>query len=308
MSQARLIGAQTAVVSLVLAMMTIERGQSQGLEPSVQDVTAGIAAYVRQFSERFATLVGDEQYSQTANRVADPTSGIPGVPGRRRIQSEVLLVWLPSERSWLTARNVRRVDGKAIADSARRLEQLLAEPAADWPARVRQLRNEGARFNIGRLERNFSDPNTVLQLLGAETQQRFEFTVRDYEPVGQTPAWRVAFKEKGMPTVFRINGRDVQTSGEIWIGDADFAILRTRLTLRDVNFTLRSTAAIDVSYRFDERLGTWLPDEMREIYEQRGQGAYQGRLTLFDDRIEGVATYSNFRRFETAARVVEQAR
>jgi hypothetical protein len=304
MSQARLTGARMIVVSLLLAMMTIDRGQSQGLEPSVQDVTAGIATYVRQFSERFATLVGEEQYSQTANRVADPSSGIPGVPGRRRIQSEVLLVWLPSERSWLTARNVRRVDGKPIADSGRRLDQLLAEPATDWPARVRQLRDEGARFNIGRLERNFSDPNTVLQLLDGETQRRFEFAVRDYEPVGQTPAWKVAFKEKGTPTVIRINGRDVQTSGEIWIADADYAILRSHLTIRDVHFTLRSTAAIDVSYRFDQQLATWLPEEMHEIYEQRGQGAYKGRLTLFDDRIEGVATYANFRRFETATRLV----
>ena len=306
MSQARVAAARTIVVSLALAMATVDRGRSQGLEPSVQDVTAGIAAYVRQFSERFATLVGDEQYSQTANRVADPSSGIPGVPGRRRIQSEVLLVWLPSERSWLTARNVRRVDGKPIADSARRLDQLLSEPATDWPARVRQLRDEGARFNIGRLERNFSDPNTVLQLLGGETQRRFEFTVRDYEPVGQTPAWRVAFTEKGTPTVIRINGRDVQTVGEVWIADTDYAILRSRLTIKDVHFTLRSTVAIDVSYRFDERLATWLPEEMREVYEQRGQGAYKGRLTLFDDRIEGVATYANFRRFETTARLVER--
>jgi hypothetical protein len=305
MSQARLPATPTIiVVSLVLAAVTVDRARSQGLEPSVQDVTAGIAAYVRQFSERFATLVGDEQYSQTSNRVTDRGSGIPGVPSRRRIQSEVLLVWLPSERSWLTARNVRRVDGKPVADSARRLDQLLAEPTTDWPARVRQLRDEGARFNIGRLERNFSDPNTVLQLLGAESQQRFEFTVRDYEPVGQTAAWRVAFTEKGTPSVIQINGRDVQTMGEVWIADADYAILRSRLTIKDVHFTLRSTVAIDVSYRFDERLATWVPEEMREVYEQRGQGAYKGRLTLFDDRIEGTANYTNFRRFETAGRLV----
>jgi hypothetical protein len=306
MSHARWTGGRVVFVGLFLAMAPLERGQSQVLGPSVEELTAGIAAYVQQFSERFATLVGDEQYSQTTNRVVDPSRGIPGVPGRRRIQSEVLLVWLPGERSWLTARNVRRVDGKPILDSARRLEQLLAEPALEWPTRVRQLRDEGARFDIGRLERNVSDPNTVLQLLDAQTQPRFEFTVRDYDPVGETPAWRVSFKEKALPTVIRVNGRDVPASGEVWVADADQAVLRTRLTLNDVHFNFRSTAAIEVSYRFDPRLGTWLPEEMREAYEQRGQGAYKGRLTLFDDRIKGVATYTNFRRFETAGRLVER--
>ena len=302
----RVAGARAAFASLVLAVAALDRAHSQGLEPSAQDLTAGIAAYVQQFSERFATLVGDEQYDQRASRFGDPSRGIPGVPGRRRIQSEVLLVWLPSERSWLTARNVRRVDGKAVADSARRLELLLTAPVLDWPARVRQLRDEGARFNIGRLDRNFSDPNTVLQLLDAQTQPRFEFTVEDYDPVGGTPAWRVAFKEKGQPTVIQANGRDVQASGEVWVADADHSVLRTRLTLKDVQFNLRLTAAIDVSYRFDQRLGMWLPEQMREIYEQRGQGVYRGRLALFDDRVEGVATYANFRRFETAGRLVER--
>jgi hypothetical protein len=184
------------------------------------------------------------------------------------------------------------------------LGQLLADSALDWPARVRRLRDEGARFNIGRLERNFADPNTVLQFLDAQTQPRFEFTIADYEPVDGTPAWRLAFKERGQPTVIRVNGRDVPSSGEIWIADADHAVLRTRLTLGETSSSLRTTAAISMTYRFDQRLATWVPEEMREIYEQRGQGAYQGRLALFDDRLEGVATYANFRRFETAGRVV----
>jgi hypothetical protein len=304
--------APLASAGIALAMAVLEPARGQGLEPGVADLMAGAAAYVQQFSERFATLVGDEQYTQSTqymqstSRFSDSPRAVPGGPPRRRIQSEVLLVWLPSERSWLTARNVRRVDGKAIADSGRRLEALLADSTLEWPARVRRLRDEGARFNIGRLERNFADPNTVLQFLDTQSQRRFDFTMQDGETVGGTPAWRLAFKEKSQPTMIRVNGRDVASSGEIWVADADHAILRTRLTLTDSQFNLRTTAAITVSYRFDDRLGTWVPGDMRETYEQRGQGAYQGRLALFDDRIEGVATYTNFRRFETAGRVIDR--
>jgi hypothetical protein len=304
-------GVRIAGASIALALAVFERAKGRELEPSVPELMAGVAAYVQQFSERFATLVGDEQYTQSTqygqstSRFGDQARGIPGAD-RRRMQSEVLLVWLPSERSWLTARNVRRVDGKAIADSGRRLEALLADSTLEWPARVRRLRDEGARFDIGRLDRNFADPNTVLQLLDVKTQPRFEFTIRDHDPVGGTSAWRVAFKERGQPTVIRVNGRDVPSSGELWIADADHAVLRTRLTLSDTNFSLRTTAAINVSYRFDQRLAVWVPAEMREVYEQRGRGTYRGRLALFDDRIEAVATYGSFRRFETAGRLIER--
>jgi len=45
------------------------------------------------------------------------------------------------------------------------LERALAETAANRLTRLRRLRDEGARFNIGQIVRNFSDPSVALQFL-----------------------------------------------------------------------------------------------------------------------------------------------
>jgi hypothetical protein len=67
---------------------------------------------------------------------------------------------------------VRRVDGQEVRDSATRLERLLADDG-DGTAKVRRLRNEGARFNIGSVGPNFTDPVLALQFLAPAMQPRF---------------------------------------------------------------------------------------------------------------------------------------
>jgi|SRR5688572_4975934 hypothetical protein len=242
--------------------------------------------------------MGDERYEQR-------TLLGPSIPASRRVLlSEVLFVYLAEEQSWLTARIVRRVDGKPIPESDTRLERLLADTSSSWPVRLRRLRDEGARFDIGRVERNFSDPTMVLQFLSRDTQGRFEFRLDGDESVADTPAWKVSFQEQARPTMIQSNGRDVPASGTVWLAVRDSSVLRTQVTLVDRVFELRVRGSMRVSYRHDSRLGVWLPAEMRELYDQNGRGVYRGRSALFDDRIECVATYSNFRRFETTARLV----
>ena len=269
-------------------------------ERPVTDLLAGAAAYAERFSQGFATLLGDEQYEQRVVRA-------PASRERERqrlLLSEVLFVWLAEERSWLSARVVKIADGKPVPDSNTRLERLMADTSARWGARVRRLRDEGARFNIGRMERNFSDPTMALQFLDTDTQRRFQFTLEDRDRVQGTAAWRVSFKEQLRPTLIQSRGRDVPTTGEVWLAEDDQAVVQTRVALADNQFNLRIGAVIRVSYRHEPRFGIWVPAEMRERYEQRGSGVYQAQFVSFDDVIECVATYSNFRRFETGARIV----
>ena len=57
-------------------------------------------------------------------------------------------------------------------------------------------------------------------------------------------------------------------------------------------------ASVDVDYGHDAKLAMWVPSQMHETYmEMRGSA-------IVDEHIGGEATYSNFRRFETAARVL----
>jgi len=277
---------------------TLATISAQDRAPALVDLTARAGAYVQRVSKEYATLLGDERYEQQF------VTGSPLREPRRLLVSEVLFVWLAEEQSWLTARIVKRADGKPVADSETRLERLLTDSSTSWPVRMRALRDEGARFNIGRLERNFGDPMLALQFLDPHTQPRFEFKLEGRERIGDRSAWRVSFKERTYPTLIRSNGRDVLATGDIWLAGDDQAVLRTRVSLVDRYVDLRIRATIRVTYRSESRFGIWLPAEMRETYEQDGRGVYNGRIAQFNDRVECVATYSNFRRFETGARLV----
>jgi hypothetical protein len=85
------------------------------------------------------------------------------------------------------------------------------------------------------------------------------------------------------------DGRDVASSGSFWIDPATGAVLRSELRIAPPGSVLR--AVIVVSYLHHDRLDMLLPDDMNEIYRA-------GR-----NRIEGHATYSNYRRFETAVKI-----
>lgn len=67
--------------------------------------------------------------------------------------------------------------------------------------------------------------------------------------------------------------------------------MRTRLALegfRDAS----SQALIDVSFQKEPALGMWVPSRMLERYSGRGAG-----------NATTVATYTDFKRFQTSARV-----
>jgi len=270
-------------------------------EPSISVLLARAATYEQQFEREFSTMVGQEHYEQRwggFSRELDTSSD-----RERVIESEVLVVWLPEEESWLTARNVRIVDDSPVRDSESRLERLLAAASPeDLVARVRRLRDESARFNLGPVERNFNDPTMVLQFLSAKIQPRLRFEKRGRDTIDGKLVWRLAFTEHVRPTLIRSNGKDVRSTGEVWIDATDGAIVRTRVNLGDPRSGLK--ALIDVTYRRDPRFAVWVPSRMQERYERSGRAYYLGENRPFTDRIDCVATYTDFRRFETTARLV----
>ena len=97
------------------------------------------------------------------------------------------------------------------------------------------------------------------------------------------------------------------STGTVWIGRADGSVVRTSLTVRDA--ATNTTAVLDVDYRLDAKLGLKVPVRMSETYEQQvilnvaPRGSPQN-LSARRERIECVATYSNYRRFETSGRLV----
>jgi hypothetical protein len=73
-------------------------------------------------------------------------------------------------------------------------------------------------------------------------------------------------------------------------------VLRTELTL--LQDQRRTRGQIAVSYGIDAKLGRIVPLEMQEWY------GYVGYSARPEDGISCTARYSDFRRFETAGRVI----
>ena len=285
----------TLRTTLVLTgILAVANAFPQTPEPSISVLLAQAATYERQFQREFSTMVGQEHYEQ--RWVAFNLQPETRSDRHRVIESEVLFVWLQDEESWLTARNVRIVDDSPVRDSESRLERLLAAPTDDLVARARRLRDESARFNLGPVERNFNDPTMVVQFLSAKVQPRLRFERRGSDTIDGKLVWRLAFKEHVRPTLIQSNGKDVIATGDVWIDATDGAIVRTRVSLRDIRPWFSLQALIDVTYRRDPRFAVWVPSRMQDRYERRSRS--------FADRINCVATYTDFRRFETTGRLV----
>ena len=189
----------------------------------------------------------------------------------------------------MTVRQVQQVDGRAVAGET--LSQLLTDRE-----RLARLRAESARYNLGRLYRDFNSPTLVVEFLHPAMQPRFRFTVEGRERVNGSETRRVRFKEVHRPTIIQQLGADRFSEGMVWLRDSDGAVVRSELR---VAIPLRDThASMTVDFTPDDRLDVWVPLRMKESYQ-----VLDRRGTLAE-RIDTEATYRNFRRFETSGRVV----
>ena len=248
------------------------------------DLLSRGSAYVLQFEQQFSVGLSDEHYVQA---VKSPR------PRKRTLDSEMLYVWLAGDEAWLATRNVLKVDGKAVKGSQQRLDRLLDSGAPIDVAHLRRLRDESARFNIGTLHRNFNDPLFPLRFLEPDAQPRFSFSEAGDESLDHVATHKVRFEERTHPTIIQDRGADLLSSGLMWIAD-DGAVWRTQLDVESHGRGGPAFGSIVVQYRRDARVAMLVPIQMNETY-----------AAGFEE-IECEATYSNFRHFETSARIIQE--
>jgi hypothetical protein len=277
---------------LVLAGLAIARLHADDAPP-LASLLQRAAAYVALFQTEFASFVSDEDYTQRVRGQLYPSERA------RQTRSEMVFTWLPDQRFWLTVRNVLSVDGHAVTDSQDSLRQVMADPASHLPS-LQALRERGASFNLGHIHRTTNDPNLVLLFLDPGNQNRFTFSLRGRETINGTGAWKISYEEQTRPTVIQdgASGADLFSHGTLWVSDSG-VVVRTEVSV----FLPKpdTYATVDVEYKPDARLSIWLPWRMKEQYAQWlvMRGAY-----VMGERVECTATYSNFRRFETSARIL----
>jgi len=270
-------------------------------------VLARAAEYVVDFERDLSGIVSEETYVQDAYGVPVFNGrGVREIPhdGHRELKSDLLLVRPVGSNRWVQFRDVFDVDGKPVRDRSDRLAKLFLNPTSSTSSQLRDVVNESARYNIGKIARTINVPLLPLEVLEPGNQARFKFQRAARDPgalvvggtvispdlpksahfVVSTEVWTIAYKEVEPGTIIRTTKfRDLPSRGRFWIEPATGRVLMSELVAEDHDVR----GQIDVSYQSVPVLGLLVPVEMHEVYEGR-DGV----------KIEGTATYGNFRRFQ----------
>lgn len=251
--------------------------------PSQQTVMARAGAFVARYTHELPRLVATETMLQQLT----PTLGEPITGVRRRSVAEFGWVTLSSVPEAIGFRDVIEVDGEPVGSDQTRLVELLHGPGGGTWSQARAILDEGARHNLAPGSRNFNQPTVVVYFLQVDRQPRFRWKRRS---AASAPVWELEFHERSRPTIIRAgDGRSVYSHGRVWIEAATGNVIRTGLELE---FD-RTTYVITTQFEHVAALDLVLPARLDERYETR-----EGEV------VTGTATYSNYRRFQTGARLL----
>jgi hypothetical protein len=301
----------------LIGILVAARGQAPPQNvPTVDEVVRRMSSYATGYGAEAMMFVGVEHYSQRF----ESERGNTYAP--RRLVSEFAIVKAEGRRDWIGYRDVMQVDDKPVADRPDRLLRLLTSASVDR-TKLKEIADESARYNVGPIRRNFNVPTTVLFFFLPATIGQFSFQRKGTKDLDGVLTWELEFKETARPTLIRTaDGRDVPASGRVWVTPTDGAVLRTRLELRGFadeykdrdaprvwtplprdseTRRMESLAVVDVTYGLNRQVGVWLPLRMSETYEGAMRSAEMGS---FMARATGVAEYSDFKRFETSAKII----
>lgn len=233
------------------------RARGVPISPRLQESTA---AYVAQMVNGLANVVAEEAFT-----LSGPD---------RRVTSDLLLVRYPGRvRDLIPYRDVSQVNGKPLAGREQRLVDLFVKPSEALREQARQIMLSADAYVPSAF-----NPMFVLGFLQSDFQPRFEFTVNEAGSNWPREVKAVTFVEIGRPTLLRtgqFGDQDAPTRGTAWIEEATGRILQTELEIGRG----RSAPKMTTTFRLDERLQVTVPIEMRT------------------ENPDGVATYTNFRRF-----------
>lgn len=241
--------------------------------------------YLIAYEPQLSQLVADEELFQNDGY------------RKRTMISEVAFVGLPADAGWMGFRQVLKVGGKSVKDAGPSLGQVLSNGLRDDYSQARLLLAQSAQHNLG-APRTINLPNLPLELLHPRHRHRFTHRFEGYENVSRHRTARFIAEENSKPSLIRNpQGDDFSSVITVWIEPETGRLWRAQVRSRDTAIIVGNVfeTSIRVEFREDAKLGLLVPWEMREFFfvERRHGGT-------------GIAKYTNYRRFQTAARVVPQ--
>lgn len=309
---------------------------AQAGEPTLEQVLARMGAYIEAYGEKASAVVAVEKYTQS---VMIDGASTPLRP--RKLEAEFAIVRVEGG-GWTGFRDVAAVDGEPVQDRRDRLMSLLTNTSTGQ-SEVARIAAENARFNVGPVSRNFNVPTATMFFFRPADHARFTFARKGTPKIDGVAAWEIAFKETRSPTLIMTRSRqDVPIEGSLWVNPVDGTVIRTRLRLRDfaddmaavegaapvqrptakpnatrgygdasardgssASLTLErveSQADIEVTYRRPPGIDLCLPATMVEVYH----GPIVLKARPVAGRATTQATYSDFKQFNTAIKIVPQ--
>jgi hypothetical protein len=267
-----------AVTVLLIAVTTAGAGAPLAAQ-SAPDAIASVRAFAEQYLRDAPSLVAHEEYVQNATYF-----------GTRQAEhqvttAELVMVRLQGAAGWVSLRDVLTVDKRRVSDREQRLLKLLQSTAPSALAQARQIAQESARYNLGRITRTMNVPDTALDFLQSKHAARIRLEALRNETIDGRPVVVIRFTEQTGPSIIRnLVGRDLFARGRVWAEPDSGAIVRTELIVEDRSSNGTST----VDFGMDQRLGIRVPIKMTERYRAAGE------------TVDAVAKYSDFRRFAVA--------
>lgn len=294
----------SAVILALFLRSAAGLGVQGGLAPSLDEVLRRAGRYSVAYGESLSSVLAEETYTQRlvwrrGKDVTDPQS----IRMERRLRSEIAFVPLVESTEWLAFRNVLAVDGIAVPAADGRLERLFRGPSRSLLEQARLIASDSARYNIGPVTRDVNTPTTALHFVHPVHQPNCRFNKEGVEELAGKQVWVVRFRERGRGGLISgSDGTNLPAEGRLWIVPADGRVVRSELVVKNFVRDRNSTATIDVVWRREAHLDMWVPAEMREHYEGPWFAMWASVLRLRYD-IDGVATYSNYRRFTADFRI-----
>lgn len=283
----------TGVIAIVSAIAVAE-AQAPAPAPALDVVLDRLGAYLLDYETKVLELAAEEEYDQWIRR--RPSYGQELVE-KRKLKSTYFLVRLPDGQAWFGFRDVSSVNGRVVGGREGQMSQLLAQRTADAYEEALAITRANARYNIGDVFRTINLPLQALQLLHPEFRNRVDFRVTGRARLEGQETVVIEFTEQTLPSLIGDGfGGDVRARGRVWVNPDTGAVLRTELGFHGTSTSYPKETLIRVDFQRDAKLQVLLPREMEETYG------------LAIEVVHGRASYRNYRRFETSARLVTSPR
>lgn len=260
--------------------------------PTLEQLLDRMGAYLIEYELQLSSVVADERFEQNiyALGAASRTQGAT-------LESEVAFIRLPGGAEWLGFRDVKRVNFKPVKEPGPNISDVLTSAAGDM-TKARAIADASAKYNLG-LTRTINVPTAPLHIIHPAHRAAHRYELTGQDSVRGARAMVVAFTEVTRPTLVREpNGDNLVSSGRIWIDPESGTVWRVEWIYQLEKRHPRAPAAprLRVDFERHPELGFIVPRQMTEVFS----------TTSSRTRGDGRATYRNFRRFGTSARIVPQ--